>query len=168
MCIRDSDKTTKDIKLFQPEDIYVNNSGSPLDGNKSKGIHPLHGVNPASGVVIYYQLPEVADSIDVTIEIKDAKGQVVNTLTSKKDKSYRRWDGGPPAMDTLSKNAGLNRYVWDTRHSIMPGIPDAYIEASFRGHKAIPGEYSATLKVCLLYTSPSPRDRQKSRMPSSA
>ena len=24
------------------------------------------------------------------------------------------------------------------------------------------------LKVCLLYTSPSPRDRQKSRMPSSA
>ena len=27
---------------------------------------------------------------------------------------------------------------------------------------------SAKLKDCLLYTSPSPRDRQKSRMPSSA
>ena len=26
----------------------------------------------------------------------------------------------------------------------------------------------ATAKICLLYTSPSPRDRQKSRMPSSA
>ena len=25
-----------------------------------------------------------------------------------------------------------------------------------------------TYKICLLYTSPSPRDRQKSRMPSSA
>ena len=25
-----------------------------------------------------------------------------------------------------------------------------------------------TCKICLLYTSPSPRDRQKSRMPSSA
>ena len=25
-----------------------------------------------------------------------------------------------------------------------------------------------TLKICLLYTSPSPRDRQRSRMPSSA
>ena len=25
-----------------------------------------------------------------------------------------------------------------------------------------------TLEICLLYTSPSPRDRQKSRMPSSA
>ena len=34
------------------------------------------------------------------------------------------------------------------------------------------GEYISTggivLKPCLLYTSPSPRDRQKSRMPSSA
>ena len=29
-------------------------------------------------------------------------------------------------------------------------------------------EYKALLKSCLLYTSPSPRDRQKSRMPSSA
>ena len=27
---------------------------------------------------------------------------------------------------------------------------------------------AGTLKGCLLYTSPSPRDRQKSRMPSSA
>ena len=29
-------------------------------------------------------------------------------------------------------------------------------------------EAAAQLKNCLLYTSPSPRDRQKSRMPSSA
>ena len=33
------------------------------------------------------------------------------------------------------------------------------------GTKVIPGNTSYT---CLLYTSPSPRDRQKSRMPSSA
>ena len=30
------------------------------------------------------------------------------------------------------------------------------------------GTYGAARKRCLLYTSPSPRDRQKSRMPSSA
>ena len=30
------------------------------------------------------------------------------------------------------------------------------------------GEMRAVLEGCLLYTSPSPRDRQKSRMPSSA
>ena len=30
------------------------------------------------------------------------------------------------------------------------------------------GVHSAWIEICLLYTSPSPRDRQKSRMPSSA
>ena len=29
-------------------------------------------------------------------------------------------------------------------------------------------EYALLSRLCLLYTSPSPRDRQKSRMPSSA
>ena len=35
-----------------------------------------------------------------------------------------------------------------------------------RGAKVSFGEYG--LKACLLYTSPSPRDRTRSRMPSSA
>ena len=34
--------------------------------------------------------------------------------------------------------------------------------------KQLPTEREAFFKDCLLYTSPSPRDRQKSRMPSSA
>ena len=39
-----------------------------------------------------------------------------------------------------------------------------FIGVGFMGH----GMASNILKNCLLYTSPSPRDRQKSRMPSSA
>ena len=35
-------------------------------------------------------------------------------------------------------------------------------------HAKDSGAYSFLLESCLLYTSPSPRDRQKSRMPSSA
>ena len=34
--------------------------------------------------------------------------------------------------------------------------------------KAVVAQYNAESLICLLYTSPSPRDRQKSRMPSSA
>ena len=34
--------------------------------------------------------------------------------------------------------------------------------------KGVAGQFSELLEACLLYTSPSPRDRQKSRMPSSA
>ena len=33
---------------------------------------------------------------------------------------------------------------------------------------SLEAELSETVRSCLLYTSPSPRDRQKSRMPSSA
>ena len=36
------------------------------------------------------------------------------------------------------------------------------------GYKVIAGLVIPDDKVCLLYTSPSPRDREKSRMPSSA
>ena len=36
------------------------------------------------------------------------------------------------------------------------------------GEVVKPGKYPLKSKTCLLYTSPSPRDRQKSRMPSSA
>ena len=32
----------------------------------------------------------------------------------------------------------------------------------------VPGSTAGLTTICLLYTSPSPRDRQKSRMPSSA
>ena len=38
----------------------------------------------------------------------------------------------------------------------------------FIGGRVVPGSYPESPGSCLLYTSPSPRDRQKSRMPSSA
>ena len=40
--------------------------------------------------------------------------------------------------------------------------------ATTPGYEASAQYVERTLKRCLLYTSPSPRDRQKSRMPSSA
>ena len=145
--LRQHDSNLTEVKLFRPEDLIINNRRSQLDGNSSNGTNALYGVNPASGMVMYYNLPEVSDSVDVTMEIKDSNGKVINTYTSKKDKSYKRWDGGPPPTATLAKKKGLNRFVWNTRHKMMPGIPNAYIEASFRGHKAVPGKYTATLKV---------------------
>ena len=42
---------------------------------------------------------------------------------------------------------------------MMSGLSDKNLEHTFAGDNSL---------SCLLYTSPSPRDRQKSRMPSSA
>ena len=44
-------------------------------------------------------------------------------------------------------------------------VPKASHYATMHGRG---GKLHAKLHICLLYTSPSPRDRQKSRMPSSA
>lgn len=135
------------ITMFQPEDLIINNSRSQMDGNSSDGTNSFYGVNPASGVVMYYNLPELPDSVEVMMVIKDSNGNIVNSFSSVKDKSYRRWDGGPPPSPTISKKKGLNRFVWNTRYPNMPGVPDAYIEASFRGHKAGPGKYIVDIKV---------------------
>ena len=35
--------------------------------------------------------------------------------------------------------------VWDLRYPILPGAPEVYIEGSFRGHQAQPGEYTLQL-----------------------
>jgi regulator of replication initiation timing len=47
----------------------------------------------------------------------------------------------------LGTDKGLNRFVWDLKTPILPGIPDVYIEANFTGHKVPPGTYTLRLKA---------------------
>ena len=54
-----------------------------------------------------------------------------------------------------------------TNTSQIPGISAAGINAKSRRKTAL-ADAEFLLKGCLLYTSPSPRDRTRSRMPSSA
>ena len=48
------------------------------------------------------------------------------------------------------------------------GIGSGLGKTAGRGHKGQKSRAGGYHKVCLLYTSPSPRDRTRSRMPSSA
>jgi photosystem II stability/assembly factor-like uncharacterized protein len=134
--------------LYQPEDALYTNGGSELNGSDEDfdGTNPLRGVNPATGVVIYYYLPEEPET-DVELTIRDKNGDLVRQLSSKEDEDYQSYEGGPPAEPAISKNKGLNRFVWDMRHPVLAGAPTAYIEGSFRGHKASPGEFTLELKV---------------------
>ena len=58
---------------------------------------------------------------------------------------------------TVALIAMLIALIWDGTLAIRVGFTSFVI-----------GVTVISLKTCLLYTSPSPRDRQKSRMPSSA
>ena len=136
---------TQPFGLYTPDAAVLGSWRSPLNETKAefKGTAPLHGINPANGVVIYYQL---SDTSEVKMEINDSDGNLVRTFSSKKDESYQKYDGGPSPEPVLPNKIGLNRFVWDMRYTSLPGAPTAYIEGSFRGHKASPGVYSIVLK----------------------
>src|SRR5665213_2395443 len=55
-----------------------------------------------------------------------------------------------------------------TRSDVGKGHPDYYQDVAQRIAQETGGFFVNQFSNCLLYTSPSPRDRQKSRMPSSA
>ena len=79
--------------------------------------------------------------------------------------------GGPAglmAAEVLSQ-AGIKVDLYDG----MPSVGRKFLLAGVGGmnithSEAYPAFLSRYAERCLLYTSPSPRDRQKSRMPSSA
>lgn len=136
------------FSIYQPADAYLVNGSSELDKTDEKfdGTNKYRGVNPATGIVLYYNLPELKKDENVTLEVRDARGNLVRSFTSKADKNFKEYDGGPNPEPVLPKSKGLNRFVWDMRYPTVPGVPGVYIEAGYRGHKAVPGKYTFTLK----------------------
>ena len=135
--------------LYRPAGTYIANGSSELDqsDDEFKGANTYRGVNPPTGVVLYYQLPELAKTDEINIEIKDSAGNLVRSFSSKTDEKFVKYDGGPRAEPALPKAKGLNRFVWDTRYSTMIGVPNVRIEGGWAGHKAPPGKYVITLKT---------------------
>lgn len=147
--IRQYKKDAPAFAMYRPDNAPLVNGRSELDGSDAefKGANPYRGVNPATGLVLYYQLPELKKDEHITIEIKDAAGNPVRTFSSKADETFVSYDGGPDPEPLLPKARGLNRFVWNMRHATMPGVPTAYIESSFAGHKTPPGKYVFVLKM---------------------
>ena len=67
-------------------------------------------------------------------------------------------------------NGPVDTLVAIDRTAIMHGRRDLALQYKLAAVAALDATIrrGGMLKICLLYTSPSPRDRQKSRMPSSA
>jgi hypothetical protein len=146
--IRQYQKEQQPLSIYQPAPAYLVNSGSDLNNSEDEltGTHTFRGVNPASGTVLYYLLPELKKDDVITLDITDADGKPVRSFSSKAVEGFKKWDGGPSAEPLLPKSKGLNRFVWDLRYSTIPGVPGVYIEGSYSGHKAIPGKYRLALK----------------------
>ncbi len=134
--------------LYEPADALLGNWRSPLSGNTDDfdGSSLFFGVNPANGLVSYYELPGLEEDSIITLEFRNEKDELVRLFTSEKDDAFISYPGGPSADPTLPAKKGINRFVWNLRYPTMTGAPTAYIEGGFQGHKVSPGRYSATLK----------------------
>ena len=143
--------TTKRLELFKPTDAYRVSGGSVLDATPDDDDAPppvySAGTNPPTGVSIYYLVPAKPDSIKLTLDILDDKGQLVRSYSTKPDKKFVKFPGGPEEEPLLPNKPGLNRFVWDMRYSTLPGVNNVFIEGSYQGRKAAPGRYFAKLKI---------------------
>ena len=83
------------------------------------------------------------------------KPLTVEELLAMPDKDIAYDDDNPRTTEAEWKNSFVSHSYQELRENI----------ARHRGQQKAPTKVSTT---CLLYTSPSPRDRTRSRMPSSA
>ena len=185
--IQERSLSDTEIQLITPKPSYRISTGGRGDLNLGK--------NPASGMLIDYYIPaDLPDSIDIQMDITDSNGKLLRQYSSKADKSFKTYPGGPSKPVTLKRNKGVNRMNWNMRKDQLKGVDGKFLLGGYNGPMVPPGTYTITLTAgdqvktmkaelladpridatqreyddCLLYTSPSPRDQRGSRMPSSA
>ena len=90
--------------------------------------------------------------IVLSVAVETSENYLMTTLNGSREHSER----------LLKKTGDIKRY--QSLQKYYDNLEEAIAEVS----EAFLNDYHRTKHTCLLYTSPSPRDRQKSRMPSSA
>ena len=107
------------------------------------------GQNPPQGAVIHYYLKDEVET-PLTVDIVDAQGAVIRTLSSE-PKPWNGVDDFEPETEPegeLATGAGVRRAVWDFRHEGAEVIEGAKIDWGnpTRGPLAVPGTYTVRLR----------------------
>src|SRR6201988_2596657 len=73
--LRQHKKDTPAFSIYRPADAIAVKGSSELDGTSEEftGANTFRGVNPATGVVFHYRLPELKKDEHITMEIKDGE-----------------------------------------------------------------------------------------------
>ena len=125
----------------------------------------------ATGDLLSWKLVDALGNTPSSVELTIAVGQL-DALAMLKDGLTNRY-AAMVLHDTPNGRGRLARYIDIT--DLRLNLDTAYGKPLLTARGRTVGELSefrarfeGQLGTCLLYTSPSPRDRQKSRMPSSA
>jgi photosystem II stability/assembly factor-like uncharacterized protein len=132
-----------------------------LDQNQDTPLPPEMpaGQNPPSGAIIDYYLAS-KPARDITLGIYDASGQLLREYSTRPEPPSTEpppnvpdyWVGHP---EPLTRNAGMNRFVWDLHYTAPPVLRHEYpISALYQntpglplGALATPGNYRVRLSV---------------------
>jgi photosystem II stability/assembly factor-like uncharacterized protein len=115
-------------------------------GSGSYGVRLGTFSNPPTGASIYYSLKSEQKE-NVTLEIRDAKNQLVRTLSSTPRELMGSSDREEKPEPELAKDAGVHRAVWDLRYEGARKIKGGKIDTGDpqEGPRVAPGVY--TLKL---------------------
>lgn len=106
------------------------------------------GQNPMNGVILDYYLAEaIADSVELSLVIKDASGTEIRRYTNQKEPGFKSWPGGPSPKMVLPAKQGFNRVAWDFRRNELPAVDNVFVLGDYRGSIVPPGNYTATISA---------------------
>ena len=118
-------------------------------GSGIAGLTAAYRLHPRHQITLFEAAPKLGGhSNTVTVDLPEGKIPVDTGFIVFNDWTY-------PNFISLMKEIGIEGKATEMSFSVK----DEQRDFEYNGH---------TLDTCLLYTSPSPRDRQKSPMPSSA
>lgn len=135
----------ENLKILKPKPTYRILGGNSRRSQDSASMAiPTIGENPLRGVILDYYLPQIMDSIDLKLDIlKDKK--IIRSYTSKKNKSFKSWPGGPPNKAVLKTKKGFNRFNWDLRRENLTAVENIFVYGDYQGGVVPPGNYSARI-----------------------
>ena len=164
----DKSKFTEQFKAETREHLEAINLGllkaekNPQDTGLLKEImRQAHSIKGSAMMMGYSRISEIAHGMESGLE-KAMKGEVV-LARRHFDILFKALDAIGPLLD--------DKMTWEEKGVERPFTEDLCkdIDGIFSGNisEVVPKPVKSP-KPCLLYTSPSPRDRTRSRMPSSA
>lgn len=121
-----------ELAKAKDSDFYVFEPENAIRDNAFRTGSTSMGQNPYPGFSIMYYLKENVDSVDLTVDFKDAQGNVVRHFSSSADKNQEK----------LRKKSGMNRLNWNLSMTNPEGVEGVFMGLGAGGHRVAPGQYT--------------------------
>jgi photosystem II stability/assembly factor-like uncharacterized protein len=139
------------LVLYKPKVSYRVTTRGGFGGMRGGG---NLGTNPASGAVVYYNLP--AKATDASLEFLDTQGKLIRKFTNHEERKEEKpaesaeeeedFSARLAGPTVIPADAGMNRFVWNLRYADAMKIPGMVLwDASLRGPLIVPGTYTVKL-----------------------